>query len=108
MHIDELYDLKEKLTKELIEQGKKDGTLNNIDTLAHAIKNIIKIIESCEEDEYSGRRYSYAMPRYSMNMMPDYSMAYGSITPASGRYRDSRGRYSSHNDLVSELVLPLS
>ena len=73
----ELYDLKEKLCKELESYGKKGelsaGALSTIDTLAHAIKNIDKIIEVYESGEYSnyspydrgmyrggsyGRRYS--------------------------------------------------
>lgn len=122
MHnIEELCELKEKLIKELIDQGKKDGTLNNIDTLAHAIKNICKIIEDCEMDEeYSGRRYSRAqgggsgayanapysyMPAYSMasmGMMPEYAWAQNGNSGAR-RSRDSMGRYSSHGNLTSEL-----
>lgn len=70
-----LYELKEMLCEELEEYGSRDkldvGGLDIVDKLAHAIKNIDKIIEC--EDGYSGR------------MMPDRSYA---------RRRDSRGRYS--------------
>ena len=71
----ELYELKEKLVDELKEYGKKEmsaGSLDVIDKLAHATKNLCKVIESMEEG-YSGR---------------------GSYR---GRNRDSMGRYSSDN-----------
>lgn len=54
-----LYDLKEMLCEELEKYAGKDkldaGGLSVIDTLAHAIKNIDKIIEASEEEGYSGR-----------------------------------------------------
>ena len=61
----DLKNLKDMLVKELEEFG-KNGTLSkasldNIDKLAHATKNVIKVIECCEQDEYShrmGRSYS--------------------------------------------------
>ena len=58
-----LYDLKEMLCKELEEYGKKElsaGSLSTIDTLAHAIKNIDKIIEADDGSYYRG---SYARGR---------------------------------------------
>lgn len=51
-----LYELKEMLCEELKEYGGKKldaGSLEVIDKLAHAIKNIDKIIEAYEEEEYS-------------------------------------------------------
>lgn len=52
-----LYDLKEMLCEELKEYGTKEkldvGGLEVVDKLAHAIKNIDKIIEKYEEEEYS-------------------------------------------------------
>ena len=61
----DLKNLKDMLVKELEDFG-KNGTLSkasreNIDKLAHATKNVIKVIECCEQDEYShrmGRSYS--------------------------------------------------
>ena len=54
----ELYELKEKLLQELEEYGRKElspGTLEVVDKLSHAIKNVCKIIEMKEEEEgYSG------------------------------------------------------
>ena len=79
----ELYELKEMLCKELEEIGGKGelsaGSLETVDTLAHALKNVNKIIEDKEEDGYSGRYYdgtSYARGRTNAR-------------------RDSMGRYSS-------------
>lgn len=87
-----LYELKEKLCKELKEYGKKDTldstSLEVIDKLAHAIKNIDKIIETYENEE--DQEYSYApMPR-----MPRVSLSRGRGTNAR---RDSMGRYSSRD-----------
>ena len=61
----ELYELKEKLCEELEKYGGQEltaGTLEVVDKLAHAIKNIDKIIEAKEEEEYSmdGGSYAYA------------------------------------------------
>lgn len=60
--MDKLYDLREMLCKELKEYGKKDkldaGSLDAIDKLAHAIKNLDKVIEN-DEGEYSSSNRSY-------------------------------------------------
>jgi hypothetical protein len=56
--MNEIYDLRKKLCDELKEYGKKEmsaGALDVVDKLAHAIKNIDKIIE---RGEYSNGRYS--------------------------------------------------
>ena len=78
--------------------------LQAIDTLAHAIKNIDKIIES-EEGEYSNESYnSYGNYRGTTRMANDsrYAMR--------GRKRDSMGRYAreggysrAENDFRMEL-----
>ena len=83
----ELYELKEKLCKELEEYGKKEmsaGSLDVVDKLAHTIKNLGKIIEMDEESEYSGY---YGERNYNR----------GSYARGRGRNakRDSMGRYSS-------------
>lgn len=88
----ELYELKEMLCKELEEIGGKGeltpGSLETVDTLAHALKNIDKIIESKEEEdgEYSGRYDG------SYRMSGNRSYARGRTGNVR---RDSRGRYSS-------------
>ena len=80
----ELYELKEMLCKELEEIGGKGeltaGSLETVDTLAHALKNVNKIIEDKEEDGYSNHYHdgtSYARGRMNAT-------------------RDSRGRYSGN------------
>lgn len=60
----DMYNLKDMLVKELEEFGKKGElsktSLDAIDKIAHAAKNVAKVIEYCEQDEYSnsmGRSY---------------------------------------------------
>jgi hypothetical protein len=110
----ELYELKEKLSKELKSYGQKGditaSSLTMIDTLAHAIKNLDKVIEKCEEEEemYSGRpsfesgsmRGSYA------DGMGGYSRGYSREGSYRGRMyarRDSMGRYSGNDEITSQL-----
>jgi hypothetical protein len=75
-----LYELKEMLCAELEEYGSKDkldvGGLDIVDKLAHAIKNIDRIIESYD-GEYSGEGHR----------MGSYRRSYA-------RRRDRMGRYS--------------
>ncbi len=81
----ELHELKERLIDELKEYGRKDlsaGSLEMIDKLAHATKNLCKIIESSEEGKYSYDGDNGHSERYS------------------GR-RDSMGRFSHK---LSELM----
>ena len=104
-----VYDLKEMLCKELEEYGKKGelsaGTLDIVDKLAHAVKNLDKIIETYEEDEYSnyGGSYDDGMPNRG-------SYRDGSYARGRGRNarRDAMGRYSSEGysrtgDMVEQL-----
>ena len=90
--MNELYELKETLCKELENYGRKGklsaGDLDVVDKLTHTIKNLDKIIENYGDD-YSGRRDSrgrYAR-EYSREPMRDYSNT----------------RYSRHGNMVSEL-----
>lgn len=59
----ELYELKEMLCKELEEYGQKGeltaGSLEVVDKLANTVKNLSKIIDMCEDGEYSSREGSY-------------------------------------------------
>ena len=93
-----IYDLKEMLCKQLEDYGKKGemsaAVLERVDMLAHAVKNLDKIIEKYEESEYSeardGRSYrggSYDGHYYEGGR----SMARGR---GSNAKRDSMGRYS--------------
>jgi hypothetical protein len=113
----ELYNLKDKLVKELGEFGHRElseTSLKTIDTLAHAAKNVGKVIECCEDEEYSmammgdggysrgmscsdGR--SYAGDGSRDFVRPDGSYRYADASYARGRgrgaKRDAMGRYSS-------------
>lgn len=106
----EIYELKEKLMRELEEYGKQEmsaGSLEVVDKLAHAIKNICKIIEAAEEEEYSqrGGRYTYAGGGGSYRSGGSYRGGQGG-SYARGRgqnaRRDSMGRYSSAGEGLAE------
>lgn len=89
-----LYDLKEKLVEELesyADKGISSGTIEAIDKLAHAAKNIGKVIEMCDEDGgYSERNgIMYRGDSYRRG---------GRYDDASYRRRDSMGRYSRTGD----------
>lgn len=121
----ELYELKEMLCEELKEYGSKEkldvGGLEIVDKLAHAIKNIDKIIEAYEEEEYSEAGGSYARGgnrggnrRYSRTGRGGSSYEQGGGgSYARGRgsnaRRDSMGRYSrgysrgGSDEMVEEL-----
>lgn len=106
----ELYDIKENLLKEMKAYAKKDVTassLTMIDTLAHALKNIDKVIEKCEEEEggeYSNggsMRESYG-DGYSRRMYSRDGGSYRRRRDSMGRY--SRDGYSGHDeDITMEL-----
>lgn len=95
-----LYELKEKLMRELEELSMQDtmnmSTLDTIDKLSHTIKNLCKIIEDAEGGSYSraySRGYSQMdYPEASYGMMP-YS--YDDRGRGTQAQRDSMGRYSS-------------
>ena len=109
----ELYELKEKLCRELKKYNNEEVTTNTlevVDKLAHAIKNIDKIIESYEEEE--GGSYGYE-PNYRMsngrgNRGSNYSNSYSRGRGRNAK-RDSMGRYASdngysrHGDVVEQL-----
>ena len=89
----ELYDIKENLLKEMKAYAKKDVTassLTMIDTLAHALKNIDKVIEKCEEEE--GGEYSNGG-----SMRGSYDDGYSRRYSREGSYRRRNQRV--HNSL---------
>lgn len=105
-----IYDLKEQLCKELEEYGEKGeltaGTLDVVDKLAHAIKNIDRIIEKYEEEEGSseesyndGSYGSYGRRGRSYNSGRSYARGRNAKRDSMGRY--SRGSYD--NGMVQEL-----
>lgn len=105
----ELYQLKEMLCKELKEYGDKGeltaGTLDVVDKLAHAAKNLDKIIEAYEDEGNSGY-YPYAYDDGMNRGGRSYNGSYRGRSYA--RRRDSMGRYSgergySRSDLSDKL-----
>lgn len=113
--MDALYDLKDKLCQELEEYGDKElsaGSLSTIDSLAHTIKNLDKIIEKYEEDDYSGAydgSYDDGNTNRNMNgTSRRYSMRRYSGARGDGRgrgrnaKRDSMGRYSSDGRMMAQ------
>jgi hypothetical protein len=112
--MNELYELKEKLCKELKKYSGEEVTTNSleiIDKLSHAIKNIDKIIEKYEEDEGGSYGYNSYESSYRNNRSNRGSYNNGSYARGRGRNarRDSMGRYSSESgysrngDIASEL-----
>ena len=99
----ELLKLKEMLCDELKEYGEKGdltaGTLDVVDKLSHAIKNLDKIIEAYDDGEYSGRM----MPRYYYDEGRGYAdgRSYNRNERSYAR-RDSRGR-SSRDGIADKL-----
>lgn len=100
-----LEQLKDMLCEELEEYGSRDkldvGGLEIVDKLAHAIKNIDKIIES--EEGYSegmyARRGIYRGSYDGGNYGDSYERGYSSRR-GRGRKRDSMGRYARANDMM--------
>ena len=99
--MNELYELKEKLCRELKKYSSEDVTTNSlevIDKLSHAVKNIDKIIEKYEEEEgasygygsYEGSYRGGRSNRGSYNNGNSYARGRGRNAK-----RDSMGRYSS-------------
>lgn len=115
--MDAVYDLKDMLCEELEEYGKKDkldvGGLEIVDKLAHTIKNLDKIIEKYEEEDYSGAYYDGSYDDGNMNRNTNgtsrrYSMRRYSGARGNGRgrgsnaRRDSMGRYSRDGRMMAQ------
>lgn len=109
-----LHELKEKLCDQLKGYNDKEltsATLDVVDKLAHTIKNLDKIIEKYEEQEYSN---TYGGSYRMMPHMGTYDItANGSFARGRGARRDSMGRYSGgyyddgysrHGDMIGELT----
>lgn len=112
--MNELYELKEKLCRELKKYNNEEVTTNSlevVDKLSHAIKNIDKIIEKYEEEE--GGSYGYnsydgsyrgRSNRGSYNNGNSYARGRGrnARRDSMGRY-SNEGGYSRHGDMVETL-----
>lgn len=94
MDMHDIKKLKEMLMEELAEYGKGKeltmGSLDMVDKLAHATKNLCKIVESGEEEEYSR---ADGMGSYRMRG-GSYRGSYADEGGSYRRRRDSMGRYS--------------
>lgn len=117
--MNELYELKEKLCRELKKYSSEDVTTNSlevIDKLSHAVKNIDKIIEKYEEEEgasygygsYEGSYRGGRSNRGSYNNGNSYARGRGrnAKRDSMGRYSREGGSYegySRNSDIASEL-----
>lgn len=127
----ELYELKDKLMEELEKYGQEEltaGSLEVVDKLSHTIKNLHKIIEKCEEEDYSmndgtsyargnyarrGTSYAYEGRGGNSYARDGQSYARDGQSYARGRgrnaKRDSMGRYASEGgysgseEMINEL-----
>lgn len=113
--MNELYELKEKLCRELKKYNNEEVTTNSlevVDKLSHAIKNLDKIIEKYEEEEngsygynsYDGSYRGGRNGRGSYNSGNSYARGRGrnARRDAMGRY-SNEGGYSRHGDMVETL-----
>lgn len=105
-----LYNLKEQIVDELKKYGSKQdlnmADIDAVDKLAHAGKNLCKIIEACEEEEYSEAYMSggssRSMPHFRMNSSMANNSSYARGRGSNAR-RDSMGRYTSSGDFRMDL-----
>ena len=99
----ELEKLREMLCDELEEyasKGKLDiGCLEIVDKLAHAIKNIDKII-MYDEEGYSGEYSRMNAYRNGYSGTDNYRRGYSTRRGRMNAKRDSMGRYSRANDMM--------
>ena len=100
-----LHDLKDMMIDQLEDYGKKGElstqVLERVDMLAHATKNLEKVIESCEGEEFDD------MDDYSGRSYRRYNSGNGYSGRMSSRRRSYRGRsnrgYSRNGDLAEQL-----
>ena len=92
----DLTELKKNLYKELDKVSAKGElttqTLDLVDKISHALKCILTVEAMDEYPSYSSANGSYGMPGMSYTGNGGYSSR-----------RDSRGRYSGHDDYVARL-----
>lgn len=106
----ELYDIKENLMKELKKYKDKEITVQQLevlDALVHTIKNLDKIIEVCENNASYGNYDNSYGRRMNMNYAMNYGYEpdmYGARGRGSNAARDGMGRYAAGSgDMMSEL-----
>ncbi len=98
MDMHDIKKLKEMLMEELAEYGKGKeltmGSLDMVDKLAHATKNLCKIVESGEGEEYSRADGMGGEGSYRGMYRGSYRGSYADEGGSYRRRRDSMGRYS--------------
>lgn len=98
--MNELYELKEMLMKELETYGKKGeltgGSLEVVDKLTHTLKNLCKIIDDMDGN-YSGMTYPYRGGSYARGR------GRNARRDAMGRYSSNDGYSRAADDMVQEL-----
>lgn len=107
--MNELYDLKMMLCEELEQYGAKGdlstGDLEVVDKLTHTIKNLIKIIEACEDEEYSGnmsnRSYGNSNRSYRSSRSNRSYQGHSNRRDSMGRYAGDYARAAE--DMASQL-----
>lgn len=99
----EIYELRDMLCKELKKYGKKgdvsNASLDIVDKLAHAVKNLDKIIDEDSGDGYSQRNYN----RMSYDDGMSYARGRGMNARRDSMGRYSRDGYSRDHELVADL-----
>lgn len=113
--MEQLYDLKKRLVKELGEYAGKPFSASSLDIakkMASTVDHLCNIIKACEEDEggYSSRMY-YAPDPMGRDVEPGRDQSYrGSYARGRrGAPRDSMGRYSGemgysrHGDVADQI-----
>ena len=107
----EIKNLKEKLCRELEEYSQKGRldmqTLQVIDTIAHTVKNLNKILDEEAKSGFSegynyGSNYSSRGSSNYSNGYPDYN--YGSVR---GNWNAYSGRYPMGNDMMIDRLRSL-
>lgn len=106
----ELMNLCEMLCEELSDYGRKNeisgGDLEVIDKLAHATKNVFKVMESKEEmveDGYSNRGSSYATNGGGSYRGNSYARGKNARRDSMGRYSNERGYSRDAEDMIEQL-----
>lgn len=101
-----LYELKDMLCKELEEIGEKGelttGTVDTVEKLSSSVKNLCKIIDYCEDEEYSGDMMGGSYARGGNRMGGRGRGGRGGRTGANQYGSYARG-YSRDGDMVSKL-----
>lgn len=106
-----IYKLKDKIIEELEEFGTKGefkaSELPTIDTLAHAAKNLCKLIQMCEEETGYSYGDHYYRKNYDMgNSYRNYDRYDDGMSYARGRRRYDSG-YSGNGDWMTEMLYEL-